>query len=157
MKIYIATSWKMEKLAKSMADLLRRLEFEVDLFCDPTGGRYVFSFADLGIPKDLDQFDVNNNPKAQRAFAQDRRGLDWADVVIMMTPCGNSAHLEAGYACGHGKKLFIYGAFLKGQIDVMYQFADRMFRQVRDLIDALQVYEQELKHQREDRHEQAGA
>ena len=46
----------------------------------------------------------------------------------MIHPCGKSAHLEAGYAKGSGKLLYMWGSFPKGEFDVMYGFADGMFR-----------------------------
>lgn len=59
-------------------------------------------------------------------FEIDKTALDWCDICIMCLPCGKSAHLEAGYAKGKGKKLIIYSfeKFKKGDIDVMYGFAD---------------------------------
>ena len=46
----------------------------------------------------------------------------------MVLPSGKNAHLEAGYAKGIGKKLFVYGDFTSGEFDVMYGFADGLFR-----------------------------
>lgn len=141
MKIYIATSWKLELEAKALAENLRMYGHEVDLFCDPTTGRFVFSFQALGDPSQLDQHQINANELAQRAFIQDRSMIEWSDAVVMMLPCGKSAHLEAGYAKGLGKKLFIFDReqFPKGQIDVMYQFADGLassFHELRGMLDA---------------------
>jgi hypothetical protein len=38
-------------------------------------------------------------------------------------------HLEAKYAVGSGKSLVIFGEFLKNERDVMYGFADSLFRE----------------------------
>ena len=40
-------------------------------------------------------------------FARDLRHLRECDILILFLPCGKSAHLELGYACGLGKKCYI--------------------------------------------------
>ena len=81
-----------------------------------------------------DGISIMRTKEVQRAFAEDKKWIDWADAVIMLLPCGKSAHLEAGYAKGHGKKLYIIGEFPKGEFDVMYGFADRLYRELGNLI-----------------------
>jgi len=133
-RIYIASSWKNEMVCRVMADLLRNEGHEVDCFCDPSSGRYVFHWTELvQRQEDLAKYDAIEflaDPRTQRAFAEDRSWLDWADTVLLMLPCGRSAHLEAGYGKGCGKRLFIYGDFLKGEFDVMYGFAAGLFREM---------------------------
>lgn len=82
-------------------------------------------------PKPLDEMDwidFMQNPKTERAFRADKAGLDWCDTVLLHLPCGRSAHLEAGYAVGQGKELFIWGDLPNGEFDTMYGFADGLFR-----------------------------
>jgi hypothetical protein len=133
MKIYIATSWKMENYAKRMATLLRARGHEVDCFCDPSSGRYVFHWTEfVDQEEDLKNYDAISfldDPRTQRAFKEDKGWIDWCDAVVMIHPCGKSAHLEAGYAKGSGKKLYMWGSFPEGEFDVMYGFADGLFRQ----------------------------
>lgn len=142
-RIYIATSWKMEPTAKAIADALRQDGHEVDCFCDPSSGRYVFHWTEfVDKEEDLQNYDAVsflNDPRTRRAFEEDKGWIDWCDVVVMVHPCGKSAHLEAGYAKGSGKKVFMYGEFPKGQFDVMYGFADGLYRveQFGELKDAL--------------------
>jgi hypothetical protein len=126
MKIYIATSWKMESVARDIAAILRVNGFEVDCFCDTSTGRYVFHWSEIGNLNDLDAITFLQDARSQMAFLEDKKWIDWADAVLMLLPCGNSAHLEAGYAKGTGKKLFIVGDFPAGQFDVMYGFADAL-------------------------------
>ena len=33
--------------------------------------------------------------------------MQWADTGVLVMPCGRSAHLEAGYFVGAGKRLII--------------------------------------------------
>lgn len=131
MKIYIATSWKMESVAKIVAETLKNDGHYVDCFCDSVSGRYVFHWTEL-VEKEEDLKNYNaisflNDPRTKKAFDEDKMWIDWADAVVMLHPCGKSAHLEAGYAKGQGKLLFMWGKWPKGEFDVMYGFADMIF------------------------------
>jgi hypothetical protein len=33
--------------------------------------------------------------------------MEWADTCVLVLPCGRSAHLEAGWFCGQGKRCII--------------------------------------------------
>jgi hypothetical protein len=59
--------------------------------------------------------------------------------VVLILPSGKSSHLEAGYAKGCGKKLYIIGGFVKGEFETMYGFADGMFTDIMELGAALLV------------------
>ena len=37
------------------------------------------------------------------ALQKDYRALRWANVRVVVMPCGRTAHLEAGWSIGHGK------------------------------------------------------
>lgn len=143
MKIYIASSWKNQKAVLALAEYLERYGFEVDAFCRATDQRYAFHWSELVDDKDelanYDAIEMLADPRTQRAFKEDKKWLDWSDCVIMLMPCGRSSHLEAGYAKGQGKPLYIYGDFAKGEFDVMYGFADGLFRRedIVKLADAL--------------------
>jgi hypothetical protein len=41
------------------------------------------------------------------AYRNDRDAIDACDVVVLLNPCGSSAHLEAGYASGRGKPVIV--------------------------------------------------
>lgn len=145
MKVYIASSWKNQTIVLELADKLTLEGFEVDAFCRSTDKRYSFHWSELVDNEDdlkyYDAIEMLADPRTQRAFREDRKWLDWADCVVMVMPCGRSSHLEAGYAKGKGKSLFIYGEFPKGEFEVMYGFADGLFRthQFIELVKAINV------------------
>lgn len=132
MKIYMASSWKNQVTILALAERLEGEGFEVDAFCRSTDKRYSFHWSELVDSEDVlanyDAIEMLADPRTQRAYKEDKKWLDWADTVIMVMPCGRSSHLEAGYAKGQGKLLYIYGDFPKGEFDVMYGFADGLFR-----------------------------
>ena len=139
MKIYVASSWKNEAPVLELADLLRRWGHTVDCFADNSTGRFTFHVSEVGDPEEIDAISFLEDDRSQKAFAEDKKMIDWADAVVMLHPCGKSSHLEAGYAVGIGKKLFMLGAFPKGEFDVMYGFADKMVRDLDRLKDVLDL------------------
>ena len=139
MKLYIASSWRLEKGLLQLAKSLRSHHHEVDCFCDPSSGRYVFHWSEFsgpGVTKEeaerlrfkYDAKSFIDDHRVQRAFDEDKAWLDWAEGVVLVVPSGRSAHLEAGYAVGQGKPIWVWGLFPKGEFDVMYRFADGLFR-----------------------------
>jgi hypothetical protein len=139
MKIYIASSWKNESLVNVWANILRKENHEVDAFVDALNGRYVFHFSEIGDPLELDCINFLQDNRSKKAFKEDRKWLDWCNCCLLILPAGKSAHLEAGYAKGRGKKLIIWQEkFPKGEFDVMYGFADLITDSVTAVIECLQ-------------------
>lgn len=138
MKIYLASSWKLADRVLQLKELLISKEHEVDAFCDLSDGRFVFSFDKLPNVEQMSARTVLQEPIVQKAFNEDRKWLDWADACLLILPAGNSAHLEAGYAAGCGKKLVIYRPnFPAGEFDVMYGFADLI---TDDLLEVVEFF-----------------
>lgn len=127
-KVYLASSWKNAAEVCEVAKILRHYGLEVYDFTDPRCGGYMFSRNDLPDSETLDNISCLQLEQAKRAFAEDKKMIDWADVVLLILPSGRSAHLEAGYAVGRGKKLVIVGDHPPGEFDVMYGFADLVCR-----------------------------
>lgn len=133
-KIYVASSWKNVILVRMEAAYMRNRGCEVDCFADDSTGRFTFCWTEMTRDKEtweqlsarLDAQMFLRYDKTKKAFAEDKKWLDWADTVVLILPAGKSAHLESGYGKGQGKRLFIYspGGFQKGEFDVMYGFAD---------------------------------
>lgn len=152
MKIYLASSWKMQRTVLEMSRILKTEGHEVDAFCVPSDNRVSFNWEELtDIMKDeqlnldkMNAIDMMKHWRVKEAFEDDKKWIDWADALIMLMPCGRSSHLEAGYAAGTGKKLYIIGGFKKGEFDTMYGFADGMFdySEIQDLMDLLKIQEQ---------------
>jgi len=139
MKIYVASSWKNEAEVLKLASLLRDWGHEVDCFADASTGRFVFHYNEVGNLNEIDAISFLEDERSRKAFTEDKKHLDWADAVVMLHPCGKSTHLEAGYAVGAGKKLFMIGDFPKGEFDVMYGFADSMVRDLESLKTELDI------------------
>ena len=134
-KIYLASSWKRKETVIMLHDILAKEGHEVDSFCSTDGERVSFEWDKLvgimyneGIDlRSIDAVSMADHWRVQEAFKEDKKWIDWADVLILLMPCGRSSHLEAGYAVGKGKKMYIVGGFEKGEFDTMYGFADGMY------------------------------
>lgn len=151
-RIYLAGSWKNADNILALRDLLKAEGHEVDCFASTDTGRTSFNWSELitalGCQEraeaeiklaGMDAIDLLSFDRVIEAFQEDKKFLDWCDTCILILPSGKSAHLEAGYAKGQGKTLIIFGEFLKGERDVMYGFADGLYRdaELSSMIDRL--------------------
>lgn len=137
-KIYIASSWKNAGLVRTLSLVMQGLGHEVYDFTDAEK-HFAFDAADIerfaGKRDEIDWLDFMECTETLKAFQADRAGINWADAVLMVLPCGRSAHLEAGYAVGRNKPLIIYGDLPKGEFETMYGFANICIRRTDDLAD----------------------
>lgn len=75
-----------------------------------------------------------HHPKAERQFAADLEALKWADTCVLVLPCGRSAHLEAGWMAGAGKRVIVYVPEMQ-EPELMY----KLFDAVVDSIEGIQT------------------
>ena len=118
-RIYIASSWR-NIIQPIMVDLLRSHGHEVYDFRNPHLGPASkdFSWAECDVswaskdrPKTVGAGQLISmlaTMPAVKGLASDKAGLDWADTVIMLQPCGRSSALELGYGIGRGKDTMAY-------------------------------------------------
>ncbi|ACL59100.1 hypothetical protein [Methylobacterium nodulans] len=110
-RIYVASSWRNPKQPAVVA-ALRAAGHEVYDFRNPFNG--VPGFAWSEIDPNWEAWSaaeyrrlLTTHPIAARGFVSDLRGMQWADTCVLVLPCGRSAHLEAGWFCGQGKRCLI--------------------------------------------------
>ena len=88
-----------------------------------------------------------SHPLAQEGFRADHAAMEWADTFVMVQPwfvmvqpCGRSAHLELGWACGQGKSCWVL--LEDGQEPELLLLevgdTDRLCLDLGELIDALE-------------------
>lgn len=109
-RIYVATSWRNKYQPAIIEDLLCHGHQVYDFRNPP--GKAGFQWAD--IEKDWQNWDMERyrkllttTPDAAFGFIADYRAMQWADICLLVLPCGRSAHLEAGYFNGASKRLII--------------------------------------------------
>lgn len=72
---------------------------------------------------------------AKHIFDFDRHHLDRCDAAIMVMPAGKSGHLELGYVIGKGKPGFILFDKEPERVDIMHQFATKIFMNQEEMIE----------------------
>lgn len=110
-KIYLASSWRNAQQPAAV-EILRQAGHDVYDFRNPPGGiKDGFRWSELD-PQwtawDAETYrEMLAKPLAQRGFNSDFDGMKWADVGILLLPCGRSAHLALGWMVGAGKRTII--------------------------------------------------
>ncbi len=140
MRIYIASSWQNKREVLNVAFVLREGgAHQVYCFCEEDAGHPVFDYRDVDGMEHMTAAEALCVPQAAEAFEADKAGIDWADAVVLLLPAGRSSHLEAGYAVGQGKELFILDQEEKGgNWDVMYGFATGITGRLGELLMLLE-------------------
>lgn len=108
-RIYLASSWR-NPHQPWLVQLLRKEGHDVYDFRNPphsTG----FSWPEIGLelPCSADEYRTAllTHPRAAQGFNADFAAMRWADVGLLVLPCGRSAHLELGWMAGAGKRTLI--------------------------------------------------
>ena len=74
-----------------------------------------------------------HHPLAERQFKADLDALRWADTCVLVLPCGRSAHTEAGWMAGAGKRVIAYIPEMV-EPELMY----KLFDEVAGTLDGLE-------------------
>ena len=126
MKIYLASSWRNEFQPEVLRYLLN-LGHEVYDFRNPSPGDTGFSWAEIDpLWKDWAPWDYVqklSHPLAESGFKKDFDAMKWADICVLLLPSGRSAHTEAGWMKGSGKKVYVFMP-LSSEPELMYKLYD---------------------------------
>lgn len=120
-KIYVASSWRNE-FQPDVVRSLRAIGHQVYDFKDDDGFSWkeiYVDFASWDIPRYLRAL---SHRDAERGFSRDMAALATCEICIMVMPCGMSASLEMGWACGAGKRTAIYVPAMR-EPDLMVKMA----------------------------------
>lgn len=108
--IYVASSWRNPSQSALVAHL-RNWGHDVYDFRNPTPGDHGFHWRDIDPgwkSWNATGFRAGLSHKlATDAYKHDMDALKAADAVVLLLPCGRSAHAEAGWAVGAGKPVYV--------------------------------------------------
>lgn len=110
MRIYVASSWR-NRYQPEVVEALRSEGFDVyDFRNPPTRSGFAWSDIDPDWQKwNTTQYvEALRHPVAIAGFNSDMDALRACDAVVLVLPSGRSAALEAGWACGAGKPVYVY-------------------------------------------------
>lgn len=113
MHIYVASSWR-NLLQPAVVAALRADGHDVYDFKNPPG-KTGFSWKQIPVEGADDwqawtpqqYIAALDHPVAEAGFDEDMSALERADVVVLVLPCGASAHAEAGWAAGAMKHVIV--------------------------------------------------
>lgn len=138
-KIYLASSWR-NPYQPLVVKALREAGHEVYDFRNPSNGDEGFKWKNVdGLWEKWsndDYINALNHPVAERGFKNDFDAMVWADVCILLLPCGRSAHSEAGWMQGAGKPTYVI-LTEKQEPELMYKLFAGIFTKIEDLISSL--------------------
>lgn len=111
-RIYLASSWRNPYQPQVVCDL-RAAGHHVYDFRNPPYRQGGFAWSDLD--RSWEKWSAEayrkhllTSPVASAGYVADMRAMEWADTCLLLLPCGRSAHLEAGWFKGRGKRLIIW-------------------------------------------------
>ncbi len=100
MRVYIASSWKNAELVLTLAGLFRSKGLEVYCFAEHDEAQVHFNWQDIVDVENTNGIEALKTEKSIGAYGSDKWSLDWANVCVLVNPCGRDAHLEAGFIKG---------------------------------------------------------
>ena len=138
-KIYVASSWR-NKYYLAVVDALRADGHEVYDFRNPPHGGNGFRWTDIdenALNWSFEEYAQGlHHPKAERQFKADLEALEWADTCVLVLPSGRSAHTEAGWMAGAGRRVFVYIPEMQ-EPELMYKLFDGVVGSLDGLLAAL--------------------
>lgn len=139
-KVYVASSWRNEH-QQTLVHELRLMGCEVYDFKHP-GGEAGFKWSNIDENWQnwtMEQYrDALKNDYAQFGFNRDFDAMKAADICVLCLPCGRSAHLEAGWMKGAGKKVVAFIApGERIEPELMYGLLDGVALCIQDLSEIL--------------------
>ncbi len=129
MRIYVAGSFKNADRIRVIGEALRIIGYDVYVFCDEHEPTYRLS-QELRQEVDVATLTpqaINNNKTLLTIGSLNYMRLIQCDVLVLVLPCGRSAHLEAGWMCGQNRPVYVIGPMVPGEFDAMYVMVDGIF------------------------------
>jgi len=134
MKIYVASSWR-NFYQPGVVDYLRLSGHEVYDFKNPPG-RAGFGWEQIAA--NWQEWTTEQYRKALEhklaveGFKSDFDAMQWADVCVLVLPCGRSAHSEAGWMKGAGKRVYVLVP-TRQEPELMYKLYDGIYSRIEEL------------------------
>ncbi|GGA90137.1 hypothetical protein [Puia dinghuensis] len=145
MKVYVASSFRND-YQQIVVKRLRETGFDVYDFKNPGHGK-PFHWSDV----DPNWREWNHrqfarsleHPIVEKGFTSDFNAMLEADICVLVTPCGKSAHLEAGWMQGAGKPTIIL--LTDGEPELMYKVFERIAHSLEEVVS----FAKEIENQRD--------
>lgn len=152
MKIYVASSWR-NATQPEVVLALRAAGHDVYDFRNPAPGDQGFGWPECATDEQLKdprafRDEVLTHPVATEAFAKDMNALRAADATVLVLPCGRSAHLELGWACGAGRPTCVLLDDPISEPELMHLMTTKICLTMDEVIRFLEGCERGVRHAR---------
>ena len=138
-RVYVASSWR-NPYFPEVVNRLREAGHEVYDFRNPPHGGAGFHWTDIDPNAPAWTYaqyaEGLHHPLAERQFQADIDALTWADTCVLVLPCGRSAHTEAGWMAGAGKRVIAYIPEMV-EPELMYKLFDAVAGSLEELVEKL--------------------
>lgn len=140
MKVYVASSWRNE-VQQDVVKALREAGHEVYDFKNPRPGENGFHWSE--IDKNWKNWtaaqfrEALSHPIAVAGFLSDMMALRECEVCVLVLPCGRSAHLELGWACGAGKRTIVLFTKHPEEPELMYAMLEEVASSIEEVVALL--------------------
>ena len=149
MKVYVASSWRNERQPE-VVQAIRAAGHQVYDFRNPNEGNREpdqgFRWSDIDPDwqswSPLQFVDALDHPLAHDGYVRDFEALESADAVVLVMPCGRSAHLELGFGVGMSKLSIIL--LSDGEPELMYKMVPNLVTSVEEVVIALDNYRKDI-------------
>lgn len=129
MRVYVAGSFKNQTAIREIGNKLRAKGHQCYVFCDEHEFTYTLS-QELRRDPQLATLTPQAIEKNATLIAIGHRNwmqLKVCDVLVLVLPCGRSAHLEAGWMVGKNRRVYVIGPMRPNEFDAMYVMVDGIF------------------------------
>ena len=134
----MASSWRNPRYPQVVAEI-QNAGFEVYDFRHPPDINAGFNWHEIDPNWEkwsMKQFiKALNHPLPCRAFKSDTGGMAWANICVLVCPCGRSSHIEAGYMKGQGKPVIVL--LDEERPELSYKLFDKICVTTSEVIEAL--------------------
>ncbi len=145
MKVYVASSWRNARQPE-VVQAIRAAGHQVYDFRNPNEGNrepdQCFHWSDIDPDwqswSPLQFVGALDHPLAIKGYLRDYEALESADAVVLVMPCGRSAHLELGFGVGMNKLSIIL--LSDGEPELMYKMVPNLVTSVDEVVIALDNY-----------------
>lgn len=138
-RIYVASSWRNEYQPDVVA-VLRQAGYEVYDFRHPRPDNDGFQWSEIDPAWqvwDPERYRAAlDHPVAERGFGYDFEGMRWADTCVLVLPSGRSAHAEAGWMGGTGRRVYVL-TLGENEPELMYKLFTGLCLDIPELLSEL--------------------
>lgn len=139
MRIYVASSWRNQHSLNEVVAALRAEGHDVYDFREDEA----FDWADVdpgwtrenGVREPAFIHQMLAHPVSQRGYKRDMDALLDCQALVLVMPCGRSAHLELGVAIGEAKLTVVYLSE-PCEPELMWNAADSVARSLAEVVEA---------------------